>query len=150
MVSGLLQAIEDTISSATATTKCSLRESDLCTGIELLAFGNNNYSLLGLENGGKLKNAVGDAKAIAEAFRNLGANANIVLDVEDLPNLEKVLDDWADMRIVSDVRVVFVFWSGHAFQSRSDGTTHLVPTGKNWDIKRIQPGRETCSVKHII
>jgi hypothetical protein len=123
-------------------------------GIEVLTIGNNNYSLLGLQEDGKLKNAVADAEAVAEAFRKLGARVQTHRDVQDVDNLESVVNDWAEARLSHDtqghVRVVFVFWAGHAFHCKQDGLTHVVPTGNGWDIRRMKPGRSTMAVKDII
>jgi hypothetical protein len=121
-------------------------------GIEVLAFGNNNYSLIGLRKNGVLKNAIADAIAVAGALKKLGARVKIVEDVKDVLNMETVLDDWVESRLATDmdnkVRIVLIFWAGHAFSK--DGVTHLIPTGDNWPIKRIRPGRETLSVQDII
>jgi hypothetical protein len=122
-------------------------------GIEVLTIGNDNYSLVGLENHGKLKNAVADATAIAQAFRKLGAHVQTEINIRDVKKLEEAIYDWADTRLVPNrqfIRVVFLYWAGHAFHCKKDGLTHILPTGDNWNIKRLCPGRDTMPVKDII
>jgi hypothetical protein len=119
-------------------------------GIEVLTMGNNDYSIVGLKHGGRLKNAVSDAQAVAEAFREVGAHVRTKIDVRDCNILETDVRDWADTRLRPDVRVVFVYWAGHAFHCKGDGMTHIVPTGQNWNIKSLKAGRDTMPVKDIV
>jgi hypothetical protein len=119
-------------------------------GVEMLAFGNNNYSLTDLWNDGKLKNAIPDARAVADAFRMIGAHTKVAEDVKDPVIMGEILEEWAEARLASDVRVVFIFWAGHAFQIIGDTSTHLVPTGDKWKATKLQPGRQTFSVQEVI
>jgi hypothetical protein len=122
--------------------------------VEVLAFGNNEYSLTDIPFNGKLKHAVADAEAVAEALKKIGAQTKTILNVQGVFNLEDKLEEWANLRLSPDihkqVRVVFIFWAGHAFQNIADGCTHLIPTGDEWKIAKMKPERETFSVQKVI
>ncbi len=122
-------------------------------GVEVLAFGNNNYSWIDVPGKGILKNAIADAEAVGEAFEKIKANVRREMDIRDPPTLEDKLDEWADERLAPEVekqvRIVIIFWAGHAFEN-IDGSTHLVPLGHEWKVKKLQPDKQTVSVRYII
>jgi hypothetical protein len=150
LVINLMEVIEEMSRKVSVMTKSAIKDNHAFNGIKVLAFGNNNYSLLGLDDNGKLKNSIGDAQSVVGAFSKLGAHVQLELDIKDVPDLSQVVDYWAASRLTSDVCVAFVFWAGHAFQNMKDGSTHLVPTGNNWDIKQLKPVRHTFSVTELI
>jgi hypothetical protein len=119
--------------------------------VEVLAIGNDDYSFTCMLDPGKLNNARKDAHAIKKAFSTLGANVEIMEDVKGASTLKRKVLKWAKSRLApdiqQDVRVVFVFWAGHAFYS--NGATRILPPGPDCTIDELLP-EDTIPVNFLV
>ncbi len=120
-------------------------------GIEVLAIGNDAYFIDGLRQNGQLRNCAKDARAVAEAFQELGAKCRVVENVRDSAHLQDIIEEWINTKLSNPtVEKAFFFWAGHALYHQ--GYTHLLPTFAHdkRPIHRIRPGYQTLAVEQLI
>ena len=85
-----------------------------------LAIGNNAYRR------GVLKNAVNDARGVADALRDVGFTVDVVTDA-GLARMEEAVDRFVSLLKPGDIAVFY--YAGHGVQV--DGENYLIPTDFN-------------------
>lgn len=96
--------------------------------VRALVIGNAAYTHLG-----KLANPRNDAQAIAELFRRMGIETDLVLDA-DRDTLARALNEYSALGVGHDVNILY--YAGHGVQV--EGVNYLVPT--NMRAERVTAG----------